>query len=179
MSETPPVDPATAAAAPLWLVVMGVAGCGKSTLARLLADARQLPFIEGDQYHPPDNVRKMTQGVPLTDADRAGWLGSLGQAMEAQAGGAVLACSALKRAYRERLRAAVPGLRFVHIRIQQQDANARVAARAAAHLFPASLVASQFATLEDPAGEAGVLQLDAALPAEQMCAAALDWLGRS
>ncbi len=167
-----------APAAPLWLVVMGVAGCGKSTLGRPLAAALGLPFIEGDQFHPPANVAKMSQGVPLTDADRAGWLDSLGRALAGEAGGAVLACSALKRAYRERLRAAVPGLRFAHLALTPALANARVAARAGEHMFPASLVASQFATLEDPGGEPGVLVLDAALPDDRLRAEVQAWLSK-
>jgi gluconokinase len=174
--EIPSTSTAATAQPPLWLVVMGVAGCGKSTLAKALGQALQLPFIEGDQFHPPENVRKMSAGVALTDADREGWLDSLGQALCGNSGGAVLSCSALKRTYRQRLRAAVPGLRFVHLQVSPALADARVAARAAEHLFPPSLVASQFAALEDPQGEPGVLALDGALPPAELCAAALQWL---
>ena len=155
---------------------MGVAGCGKSTIAGLLADALGLPFIEGDQFHPPQNIRKMSAGIALEDADRQGWLDRLGAELQSHTSGAVLSCSALKRAYRERLRAAVPGLRLVHLSVAAELANRRVAARAAQHLFPPSLVASQFAALEDPSGEALVLQLDAALAPDRLCAEALAWI---
>ena len=155
---------------------MGVAGCGKSTLARLVAQALSLPFIEGDQFHPPENIRKMTEGIALEDADRQGWLARLGAELQNHSHGAVLSCSALKLAYRERLRAAAPGLRFIHLDVALDLANQRVAARSAQHLFPTSLVASQFAALEDPGGEARVLQLDAALPPEQLTAASLAWI---
>ncbi len=156
-----------------WIVVMGVAGCGKSTLAQGLADAVQLPFIEGDEFHSAENKRKMTQGIALDDADRQGWLDSLGKELRKHVGGAVLACSALKRAYRDRLRAAVPGLRFIHIKLTQDLANARVAARSAEHFFPSSVVASQFAALEDPVGEERVLQLDGSLTPSELLAGAL------
>src|SRR4051812_48526041 len=92
------------------IVVMGVAGCGKSAVGQLLADALALPLIEGDAFHPQGNIDKMRQGLPLTDADRADWLRRLGTELAQHAGGAVLTCSALKASYRDALRAAVPGL---------------------------------------------------------------------
>jgi gluconokinase len=149
---------------PLHVVVMGVAGCGKSAVGERLATALGLPLIEGDSFHPQGNIDKM-QGVPLTDADRAGWLAILGQELARHPAGAVLTCSALKRSYRDTLRAAMPGLRFVHLALSQQDALRRVAGRAD-HFYPPSLVASQFEALEDPAGEPGVIVVDAlqALP---------------
>jgi gluconokinase len=158
-----------------WLVVMGVSGCGKSSLGAGLAQALGLPLIEGDDFHPPANVRKMTAGIPLTDADRAGWLDTLGAQLAQQPQGAVLTCSALKRAYRDRLRSAVPGLRFVFMELTREEAERRVAARAAQHMFPASLVASQFATLESPVGEAGVLAVDATAPLAELVAQAVAW----
>ena len=158
-----------------WLVVMGVSGCGKSSLGAGLAQALGLPLIEGDDFHPPANVRKMTAGIPLTDADRAGWLDTLGAQLAQHPQGAVLTCSALKRAYRDRLRAAVPDLRFVFMDLTREEAERRVAARAAQHMFPASLVASQFATLESPVGEAGVLAVDATAPLAELVAQAVAW----
>ncbi len=158
-----------------WLVVMGVSGCGKSSLGAGLAQALGLPLIEGDDFHPPANVRKMTVGIPLTDADRAGWLDMLGAQLAQCKDGAVLTCSALKRAYRDRLRAAVPGLRFVFMELSREEAERRVAARAAAHMFPASLVANQFDTLESPVGEAGVLAVDATAPLADLVVQARDW----
>ena len=160
----------------LWLIVMGVAGCGKSTLAQYLADALKLTFIEGDQFHPPENIQKMSQGIALDDADRQGWLDRLGVELRRHPGGAVLACSALKHAYRARLRQAVPLLRFVHLSVTQEVANARVQGRSGGHPFPSSLVASQFATLEDPLGEERVLQLDGAIEPSVLCARTIQWI---
>ncbi len=161
---------------PLHVVVMGVAGCGKSTVGQALSRALGLPLIEGDDFHTEASKAKMRSGQPLTDADRDGWLQLLGGQLAAHPQGAVLACSALKRRYRDLLRGAVSGLRFVYLEIPQALAHDRVAARAASHLFPPSLVASQFATLEPPAGEAGVLPLDGALPLQRLSLQALQWL---
>jgi gluconokinase len=148
---------------PAHLVVMGVAGCGKSEVAGRVARALGLPLVEGDEFHPLSNIEKMRRGLPLDDADRAGWLARLGAELAARPAGAVLTCSALKRAYRDRLRAAQPGLRFVHLALTQAQAMARVSARDG-HFYPPSLVASQFEALEDPAGEPLVLAVDACRP---------------
>ncbi len=156
----------------LHLVVMGVAGCGKSALGQRMAQALGLPLIEGDSYHPPANVEKMRQGVALTDADRAGWLAQLARELAGRPAGAVLACSALKRDYRDRLRAAVPGLRFVHIALDQQSAMERVSRRPG-HFYPPSLVASQFEALEDPAAESGVVVVDGLVPLDVAAGRAL------
>lgn len=164
------------------LVVMGVAGCGKSSLGKTAAALLGWHLIEGDDFHSVEAVQKMRSGIPLTDADREGWLDRLGALLQAEAGeaskGVVLTCSALRKVYRERLRAAVPELRFVFMRIEQAVAEARVAARPD-HLFPASLVASQFATLESPTNEAGVLTLDATRPIASLAAEAAAWLATS
>jgi gluconokinase len=150
------------------LVAMGVAGCGKSSLAAAFARAESLPLIEGDAFHSAESVDKMRRGVALTDADRAGWLDRLGAELQAHPHGVVLTCSALRRAYRERLRAASPGLRFAFLEIDREAALARVNARATEHFFSASLVDSQFATLEPPLGEPGVLRLDATQPIAEL-----------
>ena len=142
------------------VVVMGVAGCGKSEVGERIARSLQLPLVEGDAFHPPGNIAKMRGGVPLTDDDRAGWLDALAGELASRPSGAVLTCSALKRAYRDRLRRAVPRLRFVHLALPEAEAQRRVAARPG-HFMPPTLVASQFAALEDPAGEAGVVVVDA------------------
>ena len=142
------------------VVVMGVSGCGKSTLGEALARELGCVLIEGDEHHLPASKAKMRAGIPLQDADREPWLDHLGALVAASSGGAVLTCSALKRAYRERLRSHVPGLKFVFIEIEQADAVERVATRPA-HMFPPSLVANQFATLESPAGERGVVVVSA------------------
>ncbi len=157
------------------LVVMGVSGCGKSTLCAELARALACPLIEGDDHHLPASRDKMARGVALEDADREPWLDALGVLMAGAPDGAVLTCSALKRRYRERLRRWVPGLRFVHLEISADEARARVGSRPA-HFFPASAVASQFEALEPPAGEPGVLVVDARLTLREQRAAVLHWL---
>lgn len=162
----------------IWLVVMGVSGCGKSSLGQALAEALDVALIEGDDFHPATNVEKMSRGIALTDADRVGWLAMLGQALGDAPNGAVLSCSALKRSYRDQLRAASPGLRFVFMELGREQAERRVAARAGAgdHMFPASLVANQFATLESPACEARVLVVDATAPMTQLVVQVRAWL---
>lgn len=158
---------------------MGVAGCGKSSLGAAVAAAEGLPLVEGDDFHSPESRAKMAQGIALTDADRDGWLTRLGQELQHHRQGAsrgvVLTCSALKHGYRQRLRAAAPGLRFVFLDIGRSEAQARVAARAA-HFFSASLIDSQFATLEVPTGEPGVLRVDAMAPLAQLQTQVRTWL---
>ncbi len=158
------------------MVVMGVSGCGKSSLASALARELALPLIEGDDFHAPESVAKMRAGIALADADRSGWLATLGRELAAREHGAVLSCSALKRDYRDRLRAAVPDLRFVFMDLSCKEAERRVAARAGAHMFPASLVANQFATLEPPVGEPGVLAVDASAAMDRLVGQTLLWL---
>jgi gluconokinase len=161
----------------LHVVVMGVSGCGKSEVGQRLARALHLPLIEGDAFHPPANIEKMKSGVPLDDDDRAGWLDVLAREMSARPQGAVLTCSALKRSYRDRLRATCAGLRFVHLALPEADAQRRVASRPG-HFYPPALVASQFAALEDPAGEPGVVTVDARLPVDEVAQRALEALRR-
>ena len=158
------------------IVIMGVAGCGKSSLAALVAQTQGLSLIEGDDFHSADSRAKMSQGIALTDADREGWLSRLGEELRQHPQGAVLSCSALKRQYRERLRAAAPGLRFVFLEIGREQAQQRVTARAPQHFFSTSLVDSQFATLESPVAEALVLRLDATAPLTQLQAKVEAWL---
>ena len=163
------------ALSPLHVVVMGVAGCGKSAVGLRIAQRLALPLIEGDAFHPPSNVDKMRRGVALTDDDRGGWLAALGSELQRHPGGAVLTCSALKAAYRQRLRAAVSPLLFVHLALDQEDALRRVAARAG-HFYPPSLVATQFEALQDPAMEAGVMVIDAMLSLDEVATRAVTWL---
>ena len=146
------------------VVVMGVSGSGKSTLGQQLARALGLPFLEGDDFHPPHNVQRMAAGVPLTDADRQGWLDALAQQLRAaRPAGAVLACSALKRSYRDLLRAAAPGLTLVHVHGDAALLAQRMGGRAD-HFMPPSLLASQVATLEPPAADERPINVDAAWP---------------
>jgi gluconokinase len=155
------------------VVVMGVAGCGKSTLGQALAAAWGVPFTEGDDFHSQANVAKMRAGQPLDDQDRAGWFDAL-QGELRRHPRAVLSCSALKRAYRDRLRQARPDLRFVHAAISREEAVRRLRQRQR-HFFPASLVDSQFATLESPDHEAGACTVDATLPVAELVAQLTVW----
>ena len=158
------------------IVIMGVAGCGKSSLGAAVAAAEGLPLIEGDDFHSPASRDKMSRGIPLTDADRDGWLTTLAGELAAHPQGIVLTCSALRRAYRERLRAAAPALRFVFLDLTREQALARVTARASAHFFSASLVDSQFETLESPVGEPRVLRVDATAPLAELQTRISAWL---
>lgn len=159
------------------LVVMGVAGCGKSCIGEAIAQRSGGVLIEGDQFHPAANIAKMSAGIPLTDEDRADWLTRLGQEMaDAVNAGIkpVLTCSALKQKYRDKLRSAVPGLGFVFLNLTREDAVVRVANRPG-HFMPASLVDSQFAALEPPLEEDATLVVDATLPIEVISQQASDW----
>ena len=161
---------------PASLVVMGVAGCGKSTLAAVVAEQLGLAWLEGDLFHSDSSRRKMAQGQPLTDEDRASWLASLSEQLR-QRPGLIVTCSALKRAYRDQLRQASPGLRFAFLDIDKAEASRRVASRGS-HFFAASLVDSQFETLESPVGEAGVIHLDGIKPLPELVTELCDWLGQ-
>ena len=132
-------------------------------------------MVEGDDFHSEANLAKMRSGTPLTDADREAWLGLLVDQMLQYPQGAVLTCSALRLRYRERLRQAIPGLRFIYLALSEQQARERVAARPG-HMFPASLVASQFEALEDPSDEAGVLRLEAVQTLAALETRAVAWL---
>jgi len=136
-------------------VVMGVSGSGKSTIGAALARALGIDFVEGDEYHPAENVRRMAAGIPLTDDDRAGWLRSLAARIrEAKNAGTglVMTCSALKRSYRDILRAEAAELRFVFLRGTRTLLAERLATRKG-HFMPASLLESQLATLEEPGAD--------------------------
>ncbi len=154
---------------------MGVSGCGKTSVARLVAQALGLDFIEGDELHPPRNVALMASGTPLTDADRADWLatiaGRLGQARAAGCG-LVVSCSALKRSYRDLLRSACPGLRFVYLHGSTALLHQRMSARTG-HYMPASLLDSQLATLEPPGDDEGAISVDISPPPDQVAATVL------
>ncbi|NUL07614.1 gluconokinase [Streptomyces lunaelactis] len=139
------------------VVVMGVAGTGKTTIGPLLADTLGVPYAEGDDFHPPANIARMSAGIPLDDADRLPWLDAIGQWAHGRAGlGGVVACSALKRVYRDRLRAAAPDAVFLHLTGDRALIEQRMSERKG-HFMPAALLDSQFATLQ-PLGsdEAGV-----------------------
>ncbi len=131
---------------------MGVSGSGKSLIGAALARALGIDFVEGDEYHPAQNVERMSRGVPLTDEDRAGWLRALAARIrEAKDAGTglVMTCSALKRSYRDVLRAEASELRFVFLKGQGALISERLAGRRG-HFMPSSLLESQLATLEEP-----------------------------
>ncbi|TSE14428.1 gluconokinase [Arthrobacter sp. KBS0703] len=152
------------------LVVMGVSGCGKSTIGALLGERLGVPFSDGDDFHPPANKAKMAAGIPLDDDDRAPWLAEIGAALATPGGGAgsrIIACSALKRSYRDLLRSFVPDLVFVHLSGEAATISGRLSSRAHEYM-PSSLLASQLATLEPLADDeahivADILEEPAAL----------------
>lgn len=153
------------------IVVGGVAGCGKTTLAAALAAALGINFRDGDELHPAANKAKMAAGQPLSDADRAPWLAACAAQLATWGpGGGVISASALKRAYRDRLYAAHARVTYILIRITPELARARAAARPD-HFWPASLTASQFAILEEPGADEAALSVEAQWPTAQQVAA--------
>ena len=170
---------------------MGVSGSGKSTVAQALAQALQIHFVEGDALHSPHNVERMAAGIALTDADRRGWL----QDVAAQLGhaattatiatatsttatgsrGVVVSCSALKRSYRDLLRAAAPGLRLVFLHGSADLLRERVATRVG-HYMPASLLQSQLDALEPPSADESPITIDITLPPAGIVARAVQQL---
>lgn len=159
------------------IIVMGVSGCGKSVVGAGIAAGLGIGFVDGDDLHPASNVAKMSRGDPLDDADRAPWLDRVGAELAA-AGALVIACSALKRAYRDRIRAAAGGpVTFVHLAGDKALIAGRMAARSD-HFMPMSLLDSQFAALEIPGPEEAAVSVDIAPPTDQVIAAALGSLRR-
>ena len=162
------------------VVVMGVSGSGKSTVAMGIASALGIDFVDGDDLHSPVSVAKMAGGMPLDDEDRWPWLDRIGGRLcdaQRSPAGLVLACSALKRTYRDRLRAAAPGVRFVFLDGSPAIIHARMLERRD-HFMPAGLLQSQFATLERPAAdERDVAKVSIDVPVDEVAAAAVDALG--
>ncbi len=147
------------------LLVMGVSGAGKTTLAEALARRLGHAFIDADDLHPPANRAKMAAGEPLDDADRAPWLEAVAHVIAGWAAtgqGGVIACSALKRAYRDRLRAADPGLVTIYLDVEEAELRRRLARRRG-HFFPPELLASQLAVLEPPTRDEGVVSVSGEL----------------
>lgn len=162
------------------LVVMGVSGTGKSTIGRALAAAFGWDFQEGDELHPQPNIDKMHAGIALDDHDRwpwldriAGWIGR----ENAQGRNGVVTCSALKRRYRDRLRRADEGVRFVHIKVSRAELERRTRDRL--HFMPASLLDSQLQALEEPAAYEDVLPVSGDNATTQIIASVCHWLDAS
>lgn len=156
------------------IVIMGISGCGKSTLARALADALGWHFVEGDAQHPPQNIAKMAEGIPLNDADRWPFLESVAQAMvNASSDGIVVSCSALKRSYRNHIRArAGDDVLFVLPLLDRETLYRRLAERRD-HFMPASLLRDQLANLEHPVPEENAILVDGTLATEAQVAEVL------
>ena len=159
------------------IVVMGVSGCGKSTVAEGVAEILDLPFAEADRFHPKSNIEKMSSSIPLTDEDRYPWLRELAAWMTEQSGegrSTVMACSALRREYRDILRTGPPSVEFVHLHGPMEVIAARMAERE--HFMPGSLLQSQFDTLEDLEPDEDGVVLDLRKSAEELIDEAVAWL---
>ena len=163
----------------LRVVVMGVCGSGKSTVGQALAGALGMDFVEGDALHPPGNVDTMASGTPLTDADRLGWLYEVARQLadvDSFPLGVVVSCSALKLSYRNLLRAAVPGVRFVYLEGSAGVLEERLRSRGL-HFMPTSLLQSQLDTLEAPGPIENPLTLSISLTVPELVSAAVLALG--
>ena len=161
------------------VIVMGVSGSGKSTVGALLANRLGWEMIEGDRLHPAANIEKMRRGIPLDDADRAPWLDRIGEQLRAWAAegrSGLVTCSALKRAYRERIRAARPDVRFVYLKGSKALIQGRVSGRHHEYM-PASLLTSQFEALEEPSPGEPVIVVDVNDPPEAEAQKIIDALG--
>jgi gluconokinase len=153
--------------APL-IVVMGVSGCGKSTVGAALADRLRVPFQDADDLHPAANIDKMARGIPLTDEDRAPWLAAVGRELaQSETTGLVIACSALRAIYRDILRTHAADVFFVHLAVTKNVLAARMVVRSE-HFMPLSLLESQLATLEPLTPHENGLTLDAAQSIERI-----------
>lgn len=178
----PPVEAPTSIARPqrlLHVVVMGVAGTGKSTIAQRLAAELQQVLAEGDDFHPATNIAKMSAGIPLDDADRMPWLRSIASwtaAQHTRGRPTVVTCSALRESYRDVLRAGVPDAptRFLHLVAPREVLAQRMAARE--HFMPASLLDSQLDTLEPLAAHEQGIVVDVSVPVDEVLARAVAWL---
>jgi gluconokinase len=162
------------------IVVMGVAGSGKTTIASGLAEHLGVPFVEGDSLHPIANVKKMSAGIPLTDQDRWPWLKAIGERMEVErltGHGVVVSCSALKHIYRDCLRKEVHGnVRFILLDGSRELIGARMKKRKG-HFMPPALLDSQFATLEKPTADEHAVILDISHPVPALLAEAAQSVG--
>jgi gluconokinase len=164
---------------PAALIVMGVSGSGKSTVGLLLAEALGFEYRDGDSFHPPANVEKMRAGTPLTDEDRWPWLAAIAAWINAhrlEGTTGIVACSALRRVYRDRLRDGHGDVRFLFLQGDKALIGRRLATRKG-HYMPASLLDSQFATLEEPGSDEGAVRLSIVAAPEDIAREAIDMLG--
>jgi gluconokinase len=160
------------------IVVMGVSGCGKTTIAERIAASLVWPFDEGDRHHSKENIDKMRGGAPLTDADRAPWLATLAGiiARHDRAGASsILSCSALKRDYRNTLRSGAERVRFIHLHGARSILEGRLGARQG-HFFPRGLLDTQLATLQALAEDEDGIVIDIALAVDAQVDRALGWI---
>lgn len=160
------------------VLVMGVAGCGKSTVGGLLATKLGVPFVEGDRFHPDANVAKMSRGEPLTDADRQPWLAAIAMDIARRSAlgeGLVVGCSALRRSYRQTLIGGRANARLVYLKGSRELIAARMARRRD-HFMPPSLLASQFAALEEPESDEQPIVVDIDMEPDEIVALALSAL---
>jgi gluconokinase len=164
---------------PLVIVLMGVSGCGKSTVGGELSQVLGWPFRDADSFHPPANIDKMRRSIPLTDEDRWPWLDAIASWIGTRLAGrepGIVSCSALKRVYRHRIGARRQGVRLVYLLGSQDIIAARLAARTG-HFMPPTLLASQFATLEEPGPEEKALVVGIAMPPRYIARAIAEKLG--
>jgi gluconokinase len=171
--HSPGMSPAT-------IVVMGVSGSGKTTVARLLSERLSCPMLEGDSLHSPENIRRMAQGIALSDDDRRDWLAAIAERIGASVRdghGLVVSCSALKRRYRDVLRLGDPHLIFVHLAGDKQTIRHRMSLRGD-HFMPPTLLDSQFDALEMPGRDEAVVSCDIAASAADIVASVLARLGQ-
>ncbi len=147
-------------------IIMGVSGCGKSTIGKLLAKELSIPFFDGDDYHPASNIQKMSEGIPLNDTDRHGWLTALNLlAKQHAAHGAVIACSALKENYRKILKKDIESkVRLIYLEGSIQEIQERLTNRKG-HFMPTALLKSQFDILEPPSD---AITVSISLPPEKI-----------
>ncbi len=164
---------------PRVIVLMGVAGAGKSTVGEALSAALGWPFRDADSFHPPANVEKMSRGLPLDDADRAPWLAAIARWIDGRLAAGepgIVSCSALKRAYRQRIIGARDGVRLVYLAGDRELIAGRLAARKG-HFMPASLLDSQLATLEEPGPEERPIVVSVLPPPSEVAGAVIAALG--
>jgi gluconokinase len=164
---------------PLVIVLMGVSGCGKSTTGMALSRQLGWPFRDADSFHPPANVAKMSRGVPLTDEDRWPWLDAIAQWIDERCvtgEHGIVSCSALKRIYRDRIAGAREKVRLVYLKGDKGLIGQRLRARKN-HFMPASLLDSQFTTLQEPAAEEGALNVSVAMSPRRVAGTIIETLG--